>query len=356
MMPSASQCRFESHRSHLAGGAASVLVSAALLVAGGAAGQQTDRSGKQVVESVCISCHGRGANGAPRIGDKKAWSARASQGLTSLTKHALDGIRQMPPHGGNPSLSDTEIERAITYMVNQSGGHWTEPISRTAKPSARTGEQIYQAQCSKCHQTGLNGAPRVGDMAAWIPRLKQGIDVAVRSAIQGHGGMPARGGQADLTDAELKSAVVYMINPNFAAVTAKVTTTAVTPTGNDYRIVDGTGVYFGTTPADVIRRNPKQYPEKAYGVPPMAPDQYYVTIAVFDAASGKRIADAVVRARVSTASSAGPEKALEPVSSAESRTYGNYFAMAGTGPFEIAVRIKRPEASGTIEAKFEYDR
>ena len=356
MMRSTSPCHRGSRRGGLGREAASVLLGAVLLVAGGGAAQQTDRSGKQVVDSLCISCHGTGANGAPKIGDKKAWSGRAAQGLTSLTRRALDGIRQMPPHGGNPSLTDTEIERAITYMVNQSGGHWTEPISRTAKPTARTGEQIYEARCSKCHRTGVNGAPRVGDMAAWIPRLKQGIDIVVRSAIQGHGGMPARGGQADLTDAELKSAVVYMINPNFASVTAKVTTTAAAPAGPDFRIVDGTAVYFGAIPADVIRRNPKDYPEKAYGVPPMGPDQYYVTVALYDAASGRRIPDAAVRARVSTASAAGPEKALEAVSATDSRTYGNYFAMAGAGPFEIAVHIKRSEIAGTIEAKFGYER
>lgn len=337
-------------------GIATLLVGAALLAAGGAAGQHADRSGKEVVDSVCISCHGTGANGAPKIGDKKAWAARAAQGLTSLSKHALEGIRQMPPHGGNPSLSDAEIERAITYMVNQSGGHWSEPISRTAAPALRSGEQVYQGQCSKCHQTGVNGAPRAGDMAAWIPRLKQGVDILVRSAIQGHGGMPPRGGQADLTDTELRNAVVYMINPGFASVIAKTKAAAAAPTGQDYRLVDGTAVYFGAIPVDVIRRNPKDYPEKAYGVAPMGPDQYYVTVALFDAASGKRIADATVRARVSTASSAGPEKPLDLVALGDARTYGNYFAMGGAGPFEIAVRIKRPGAADTIEARFEYAR
>jgi len=177
-----------------------------------AAAQHSDRSGKEVVDSLCISCHGTGASGAPKIGDKKAWAARSAQGLSSLTQHALNGIRQMPPHGGNPGLSDTEIERAITYMVNQSGGNWTEPISRTEKTPDRTGEAIVKAQCSKCHATGVGGAPRIGDRAAWIPRVKQGLDVVVRSAIKGHGAMPPRGGLADLTDPEIRSAVVYMMN------------------------------------------------------------------------------------------------------------------------------------------------
>ena len=193
-----------------------VIAAAAIAIAGllpaSVRAQHPDRSGKEVVDSLCITCHGTGANGAPKIGDNKAWAKRAAQGLSGLTQHALNGIRRMPPHGGNPGLTDTEIERAITYMVNQSGGHWTEPISRTAKTADRTGQQIVKAQCSKCHETGVDGAPKIGDRAAWIPRVKQGLDVVVRSAINGHGAMPPRGGMADLTDSEIRTAVIYMFN------------------------------------------------------------------------------------------------------------------------------------------------
>jgi cytochrome c5 len=339
-------------------GAIGLVFAASLFFSGIASAQHTDRSGKEVVDSVCIACHGTGAKGAPKIGDKKAWAPRADQGLSSLTKHALDGIRQMPPHGGNPSLSDTEIERAITYMVNQSGGHWTEPISRTAMPAPRTDEQIYQAQCSKCHQQGLNGAPRIGDMPAWIPRLKQGLDVLVSSAINGHGGMPPRGGQANLTDAEVRSAVVYLINPSYSTTAPKTTAAPIAgvPAGQDHRVADGTAVYFGIVPADTIRRNPKDYPEKAYGAPPAGPDQFFVTISLFDVTTGKRISDADVRARISASGNTGREKALALVSLTDAPSYGSYFALGGTGPFEIAVHYKRPGASDTIETKFEYAR
>jgi cytochrome c5 len=180
--------------------------------AGRALAQNPERSGKEVVEATCANCHAEGKNGAPKIGDRKAWSKLASQGLTSLTAVALKGIRQMPPHGGNLALSDTEIKRGVAYMVNQSGGHWVEPISKAALPGPRSGEQIVQMRCSKCHEKGVNGAPKIGDQAAWIPRLKQGLDVAVRSAINGHGAMPPRGGVADLTDAEVRNAIVYMMN------------------------------------------------------------------------------------------------------------------------------------------------
>src|SRR5450759_254708 len=78
--------------------------------------QSGERGGKEVVEAVCSTCHRTGANGAPKIGDKKAWAKLESRGLTGLTEIALTGIRKMPAHVGNQALGDTDIERAITYM------------------------------------------------------------------------------------------------------------------------------------------------------------------------------------------------------------------------------------------------
>ena len=161
---------------------AAAAVAMAIAVAVGvqqARAQGKERSGKEVVEAKCQSCHATGANGAPKIGDKKAWAKRASQGLSSLTEHALKGIRQMPSHGGSPDLTDLEIGRAVTYMVNQSGGNWVEPRSKTAKPAERSGEQVVKTQCTKCHQAGANGAPKIGDREAWTPRLSKGLDTLV---------------------------------------------------------------------------------------------------------------------------------------------------------------------------------
>ena len=175
-----------------------------------AAGAAEPRSGQQVYESTCIACHGSGANGAPKVGDAKAWKKLSDRGLKSLGTSALEGVRRMPPHGGRLDLSDVEIERGITYMVNQSGGHWTEPTDRRHKATARTGEQIVESHCVKCHGPGLNGAPRLDDRDAWIQRARLGFDSLVASAIHGHGPMPARGGMADLTDDEMRAAVAYM--------------------------------------------------------------------------------------------------------------------------------------------------
>ena len=183
------------------------------LFAGAAYGAGADRTGKEIVEAQCASCHAKGVKGAPRIGDKQAWSRLASRGLTGLTASALKGVREMPAHGGDVKLTDPEIERAIVYMVNQSGAQWVEPVDVARPAGQRAGEQVVKEQCAQCHETGKNGAPRIGDRAAWIPRLNTGLDNTVRSAINGHGGMPPRGGKANLSDAEIRAAIVYMFNP-----------------------------------------------------------------------------------------------------------------------------------------------
>ena len=117
------------------------------------------------------------------------------------------------------NLTAIEVERAITYMVNESGGKWTEPVSRTKATPPRSGREIVESQCVKCHGTGVGGAPKTGDREAWLPRAKPGFDTLVTSAIHGHGAMPPRGGMADLTDAEIRAAIVYMLNVGTGAPT-----------------------------------------------------------------------------------------------------------------------------------------
>jgi cytochrome c5 len=175
------------------------------------------KDGKQVYDEVCVSCHGSGRDGAPKVGDVKAWEKRESRGLSGLSANAIEGVRKMPPHGGRLSLSDLEIKRAITYMVNHSGGQWAEPVDRTRVAAERTGKAIVQTQCVKCHEKGLDGAPRIGDREAWIARAKPGFDSLVSSAIHGHGPMKPRGGMADLTDAEMKAAITYMFQESTKA-------------------------------------------------------------------------------------------------------------------------------------------
>jgi cytochrome c5 len=80
-----------------------------------------------------------------------------------------------------------------------------------AAGAERTGEQLYQTTCMACHATGAAGAPKLGDNAAWAPRLKQGLDGLLKSATMGKNAMPPKGG-SDATETELARAIVYMAN------------------------------------------------------------------------------------------------------------------------------------------------
>jgi cytochrome c5 len=82
----------------------------------------------------------------------------------------------------------------------------------------RSGETVYKAQCSACHEAGLAGAPKLGDVAAWAPRIKTGYDALLTSALKGKNAMAAQGG-GEYDDTEIGRAVVYMTNKagaNFA--------------------------------------------------------------------------------------------------------------------------------------------
>jgi len=332
-----------------------ILAFAVPLAPGEAKAQSKERSGKEVAEAVCYACHATGKDGAPKIGDEKAWSKRISQGLTGLTSHALQGIRKMPPHGGNPGLSDLEISRAITHMVNQSGGHWIEPVSKTNPPAERNGEQVVQAQCVKCHKTGEGGAPKIGDRAAWIPRLKQGLDAVVRSAIRGHGGMPARGGMANLTDSEMREAVSYMFNQGTAPAKGPAAAPVAVADPN-HKVIQGTEIYLGIVSAESIReQHQKGDPESSmHGGIPTRKGYYHVNISLLDSKTKAPISDAQVEVRVADPVMGGETKKLDLMAFNNAISYGNYFRMQGKDPYTITVKIRRPGTSRVIEAKFDY--
>jgi len=78
------------------------------------------RSGESVYNASCTACHGTGAAGAPKLGDRAAWSSRIAQGKSVLLKHALQGYKSMPPKGTCVACSEEEIGAAIDYLVAKS--------------------------------------------------------------------------------------------------------------------------------------------------------------------------------------------------------------------------------------------
>lgn len=203
------------------------------------------QTGSAVYTLVCAACHDSGAAGAPRTGDATSWNARLGQGYETLLKHAIEGIRAMPPKGGNPDLDDLEVARALVFMTNKSGASFKEPSAPVAPtapaaaaaseaPSAMpavataatdpapatpttaqaSGQGVYNASCVACHGAGIAGAPKIGDKAVWAARIAQGSATLYEHAIKGfqgkNGVMPPKGGST-APDADIKAAVDYMV-------------------------------------------------------------------------------------------------------------------------------------------------
>jgi cytochrome c5 len=120
--------------------------------------------------------------------------------------------------GVMPSGSSEADNKVLTRI--QPFGQLT--LADASAPSGnQSGEQVYQAVCKTCHETGLAGAPKVGDKAAWAPTIKKGYETLVQHAINGFQSpgkvMPAKGGNSDLADVEVQRAVVFMANKSGAS-------------------------------------------------------------------------------------------------------------------------------------------
>jgi cytochrome c5 len=212
------------------------------------------RSGEEVFKAQCTTCHTAGVAGAPKFGNKEDWAPRIAKGLDALVQSALHGKGNMPAQGGG-DFDDVEVARGAAYMANAAGAHFPEPqrpaagataaasapaggasamaaapaaapaapptavaaaapaaaAPAAAPVAANAGETLFKQTCVTCHGTGLAGAPKFGDKAAWAPRIAQGVPTLVQHAIQGKNAMPPRGGSS-ASDAEVQAAVQYMVN------------------------------------------------------------------------------------------------------------------------------------------------
>ena len=207
------------------------------------------KSGEQVFAAQCTACHATGALNAPKLGDAAAWGPRIAAGFNALLHSAIAGKGQMPAQGGG-DFSEFEIGRAVVYMANQGGAKFPEPVAPAAgasAPAATTAAAsnaapattvaaapatpakeappagatpvvadagatpaLYTQACTVCHAQGVAGAPKIGDKAAWAPRLAQGVDGLVASVVKGKNAMPPRGGTS-ASDAEIKTVVSWMV-------------------------------------------------------------------------------------------------------------------------------------------------
>jgi cytochrome c5 len=219
------------------------------------------KSGEEVFKAQCTTCHTPGVAGAPKFGDTAAWAPRIRTGFDTLVQSALKGKGAMPPQAGG-DFDETEIARGVVYLANAAGAKFAEPKAPTAASTAAapasaavqtaaapapaatsaatnaapapaaaappapapgaagaapqaasggSGEALYKQACFVCHAAGVAGAPKLGDKAAWAPRLQQGVPALVQSAMKGKGAMPPKGG-SNASEQELRAAVEYMVN------------------------------------------------------------------------------------------------------------------------------------------------
>jgi hypothetical protein len=168
--------------------------------------------------------------------------------------------------------------------------------------------------------------------------------------------MPPRGGQANLTDAELRSAILYMYNP--ASASAKPSPGAAKPApGRDrdpnHQTVDGIDVYLGFIPAQNLRALPKDSPELSmHGGIPKGSGYYHVNVSLYDADTRAPINDAEVQMQFDWPGLTGPSIELE--SMRLDGSYGNYVKPEPGTSYDVSLLIKRPGASGAVEANFKH--
>ena len=204
----------------------------------------TLKTGEQVFAAQCTTCHTAGLVGAPKVGDAGAWAPRIKTGFDALVHSALAGKGQMGPQGGG-DFTDIEVARAVVFMANKGGATFDEPkappagataaaapatpaapapapapattvAAATPAPAPATAKAdavpaLYTQLCQTCHAAGVAGAPKLGDKAAWAPRIAEGMDKIMAIVISGKGAMPPKGGST-ASEAELRTVVTYMVN------------------------------------------------------------------------------------------------------------------------------------------------
>jgi cytochrome c5 len=108
--------------------------------------------------------------------------------------------------------SSAMSEDAIANRLRPVGQVNVVSATEQSGSAANGGEKLFNSVCMACHGAGIAGAPKVGDKAAWKPRIAQGIDVLYASAINGKNAMPPKGGAANASDADVKAAVDILVS------------------------------------------------------------------------------------------------------------------------------------------------
>lgn len=143
---------------------------------------------------------------------------RGSETNPGLSKEAI--AKRLKPVGDVALMSKEEREAKLAAEKKAAAeAPKPETVAKapagTPAPAAQAdgaqGKPVYDKACAACHAAGVAGAPKLGDKAAWAPRLKSGMDTLYASALKGKAAMPPKGGNPSLADADVKAAVDFMV-------------------------------------------------------------------------------------------------------------------------------------------------
>jgi cytochrome c5 len=131
-------------------------------------------------------------------------------GITLLVKFVVE-----KPHASEGAMAPAAVAARI-----QPVGKWdpSAPADSPAPAATQVAagpadpKKVYDTVCTACHAQSVAGSPKVGDKAAWAPRIKTGIDAMVKTVVSGKGAMPPKGGRADLSEADIRGVVEYMVS------------------------------------------------------------------------------------------------------------------------------------------------
>ena len=140
-------------------------------------------------------------------------------GIILLVQLVLSGARP-DPQALTPEAVERRIQPVARLEFGPPEGVAQKPAAAApakpgavapGKPGPADGKAVYDKVCVACHQVSVAGSPRLGDKAAWAPRIQTGMDSLLQSVVKGKGAMPPRGGNPSLSDAEVRAAVEFMV-------------------------------------------------------------------------------------------------------------------------------------------------
>ena len=164
-----------------------------------------------IIGIMLLANYAVGSYGQRPMKDEPAMSAEAvAKRIAPVAQVAVDPNAPVAPATGSAPAAAPVAAAAATPAAGA-----VMPVAAPAagaKSADAGGKATYDSVCNVCHGAGVAGAPKLGDKAAWAPRVAAGKPALYNSALKGKGAMPPKGGNASLSDDAVKAAVDYMVS------------------------------------------------------------------------------------------------------------------------------------------------